>query len=250
MKKMTKSSNKIFIFFFFITTFLNASPIVDIETVRQSGEIGKFKNLEFSLTGSRGNEDRDDFDIGIALVDNSSSIEKLLVLERSERTKDDVVEDEATFFHSRLLWQSDKKYDFEAYLQSSENPFQSYKRRDLFGLGVRFSELKNIILSLSFLHENEESLLGDEKSTERASLYINRNISFENDSFLSGSMFFQPSLKDFSDDYKYSISLSYNIPVSENFLIKFKISESFDNDPPDLAEKSDQSFSTSFNYSF
>ena len=63
-------------------------------------------------------------------------------------------------------------------------------------------------------------------------------------------MFFQPSIKDFNEDYKYSISLSYNIPVSENFLIKFKISESFDNDPPDLAEKSDQSFSTSFNYSF
>ena len=62
--------------------------------------------------------------------------------------------------------------------------------------------------------------------------------------------FFSHLLNDFSDDYKYSISLSYNIPVSENFLIKFKISESFDNDPPDLAEKSDQSFSSSFIYSF
>ena len=76
---MTKSNKKIFILFFFVTTFLNASPIVDIETVRQSGEIGKFRNLEFSLASSRGNEDRDDFDIGIALVNNSSSIEKLLV---------------------------------------------------------------------------------------------------------------------------------------------------------------------------
>ena len=139
---MTKCNKKIFILFSFIATFINGSPIVDIESVRQSGEIGKFKNLEFSLTGSRGNEDRDDFDIGIALVNNSSSIEKLLVFERSERTKDDEVEDEATFFHTRLLWQSEKKYDYEAYLQSSENPFQSYKRRDLFGLGIRFSELK------------------------------------------------------------------------------------------------------------
>ena len=48
MNKMTKSNKKIFILFFFVTTFLNASPIVDIETVRQSGEIGKFRNLEFS----------------------------------------------------------------------------------------------------------------------------------------------------------------------------------------------------------
>ena len=233
-----------------ITSSLNASPIVDIEDIRKSGEIGKFKNFEFALNSSRGNEDRDDFDIGIALVNNSSTVEKLLVFEKSERTQNDVIEDEATFFHTRILWQTKMKYEFEAYLQSTENPFQSYKRRDLLGIGIRFSELKNIKLGLSLLYENEESLLGNEKSTERINLYLNREIGFENDSFLLGSMFFQPSLKDFTDDYKYSFSLSYNIPVSENFLIKFKISESFDNDPPDEAEKSDQSFVTSFNYSF
>ena len=172
------------------------------------------------------------------------------MFERSERTQDEIIEDEATFLHARVLWQSDRKYDFEAYLQSSENPFQSYKRRDLLGVGISFTELKSIKLGLSLLHENEESLLGNEKSTERFNLFLNRDINFNNDSFLTGSIFFQPSLSDFSDDYKYSISISYNVPVSENFSIKFKVSESFDNDPPDLAEKSDQSLSTSFIYSF
>ena len=248
---MINMHKKIFILLSFIViSFIDASPIVDIENVRQSGEIGTFKNFEFSLNSSRGNEDRDDFDLGIALVNNSSTIEKLLVFERSERTQDDIIEDEATFLHARVLWQSDRKYDFEAYLQSSENPFQSYKRRDLVGLGIRFTELKSIKLSLSLLYENEESLFGNEKSTERFNLFLNRDISFNNDSFLTGSIFFQPSLSDFSDDYKYSISISYNVPVSENFSIKFKVSESFDNDPPDLAEKSDQSLSTSFIYSF
>lgn len=248
---MINMHKKIFILLSFIViSFIDASPIVDIENVRQSGEIGKFKNFEFSLNSSRGNEDRDDFDLGIALVNNSSTIEKLLVFERSERTQDDIIEDEATFLHARVLWQSDRKYDFEAYLQSSENPFQSYKRRDLVGLGIRFTELKSIKLSLSLLYENEESLFRNEKSTERFNLFLNRDISFNNDSFLTGSIFFQPSLSDFSDDYKYSISISYNFPVSENFSIKFKVSESFDNDPPDLAEKSDQSLSTSFIYSF
>ena len=248
---MINMHKKIFILLSFIViSFIDASPIVDIENVRQSGEIGTFKNFEFSLNSSRGNEDRDDFDLGIALVNNSSTIEKLLVFERSERTQDDIIEDEATFLHARVLWQSDRKYDFEAYLQSSENPFQSYKRRDLLGVGIRFTELKSIKLGLSLLHENEESLLGNEKSTERFNLFLNRDINFNNDSFLTGSIFFQPSLSDFSDDYKYSISISYNVPVSENFSIKFKVSESFDNDPPDLAEKSDQSLSTSFIYSF
>ena len=84
----------------------------------------------------------------------------------------------------------------------------------------------------------KRAYLGMEKSTERFNLFLNRDINFNNDSFLTGSIFFQPSLSDFSDDYKYSISISYNVPVSENFSIKFKVLESFDNDPPDLAEKS------------
>ena len=67
------------------------------------------------------------------------------------------------------------------------------------------------------LYENEESLFRNEKSTERFNLFLNRDISFNNDSFLTGSIFFQPSLSDFSDDYKYSISISYNFPVSEGF---------------------------------
>jgi hypothetical protein len=230
---------------------INGSPIVDIENIRKSGEIGRFNNLEFALAGSRGNEERNDYDIGISLVNNSSTIERLFVYEKSERTNNDVIEDESTFLHARILWQiENSKYDFETYIQSSENPFQSYKRRDLFGVGVRFSQIQYIKLSLSLLHENEESLLGENKNTDRINLYAHKNIDFENDSFISFSTFFQPSLDDFSNDYKLSASLSYNVPVSENFLIKVKFTDSFDNDPPDFAEESDQSFVTSFNYSF
>ena len=99
---MINMHKKIFILLsFLVISYINASPIVDIENVRQSGEIGTFKNFEFSLNSSRGNEDRDDFDLGIALVNNSSAIEKfyklyiyLLVFERSERTQDEIIEDE------------------------------------------------------------------------------------------------------------------------------------------------------------
>ena len=100
------------------------------------------------------------------------------------------------------------------------------------------------------MHEDEESLDGVKKKTERVNLYLFKDFSFENSSFISISTFFQPSLNNFSDDYKYSLSLSYSIPVSERFFIDFKITESFDSDPPDFAKESDQSFVTNFNYSF
>jgi len=239
----------------FLTIFLylnaSASPIVDIENIRQSGEIGKFKNIAFALSGSRGNEDRDNLNLSLAFVNNSESTERLFVFEKSKRTTNDVVEQESSFLHARLLKQLENKtYDIETYIQNSENPFKRYKSRSLLGGGLRFDELEHILVSVSLLFEDEESLEGIQKSTERANLYLFKDFKFSNNSFISISSFFQPSLKDFSDDYKYSFTLNYFVPVSESFMINFKLSESYDNDPPDLAEKSDQSLITSFNYSF
>tara|TARA_Y100001934_G_scaffold189495_1_gene223428 strand:+ start:351 stop:1091 length:741 start_codon:yes stop_codon:yes gene_type:complete len=239
--------------FLIIFLYLNASasPIVDIENIRQSGEAGKLKNVAFALSGSRGNEDRDDYNISLTFVNNSENIERLFVFEKSKRTKDDVAEKESSFLHARLLRQLDNKpYDIETYIQNSENPFQRYKSRTLLGGGLRFDELEHILVSVSLLFEDEESLEGIQKSTERANLYLFKDFKFSNNSFISISSFFQPSLKDFSDDYKYSLTLNYSVPVSESFTINFKLSESYDNDPPDLAEKSDQALITSFNYSF
>ncbi len=242
-------------FFVFVISFListiHASPIVDIENVRKSGEVGKFRSIAFAFSGSRGNEDRNDLEINLSLANNSEKIERLFIFERSERDKDDITEDESTFLHARLLRQlNNKTFDFETYIQSSENPFQSYKSRNLVGAGLRFSELEKLLLSISLLHEDEESLLGIKKKTQRASVYLFKDFNFKNKSFVSISTFLQPSIKDFREDYKYSLSLNYSIPVSEQFVINFKLSESFDNDPPDLAKKSDQSFITSFSFSF
>ena len=115
-----------------------SQPIVNIENLRHSGEVGEFKSAGLSLNGSRGNEDRDDFKLNLAFTKNTENIESLITVSHSERTKDDVLEDKSSFFHSRLLFKSDKKYDFELYVQSSKNPFQSYKKRDLIGFGARF----------------------------------------------------------------------------------------------------------------
>ena len=127
-------------FFVFVISFListmHASPIVDIENVRKSGEVGKFRSIAFAFSGSRGNEDRNDLEINLSLANNSEKIERLFIFERSERDKDDITEDESTFLHARLLRQlNNKAFDFETYIQSSENPFQSYKSRNQVGAG-------------------------------------------------------------------------------------------------------------------
>ena len=230
---------------------ISAAPIVDIEDIRRSGEVGSFKDLSFALSGSRGNENRDDIDLSLSFVNNNLNSEKLFVYEKSERTKDELVEDESSFMHARILWKNtDKPFNLETYFQNSENPFQRYKKREIYGFGVRFSDLKRLKLGLSLLNENEKSLSDITKKTNRINIYLFKKFNFENDTSLSITTFVQPSIDEISDDYKYSISASYRINISEQFSIKFKLSESYDSDPPDLADESDQAFVTSFNYSF
>ena len=64
--------NKILLLTFLIAALqISASPIANIEDVRRSNEVGSFRDIEFAFSGTRGNEERDDYDIGIALVKNS-----------------------------------------------------------------------------------------------------------------------------------------------------------------------------------
>ena len=227
-----------------------SQPIVNIENLRHSGEIGEFKSVGLSLNGSRGNEDRDDFKLNLSYTKNNDNIESLITLSHSERTKDDVLEDKSSFFHSRLLFKSDKSYDYELYVQSSKNPFQSYKKRDLLGFGMRFDLTKKSKIGLSLLHEKEESLKGINKETDRVNLYLYRELELQNDNFLSTSLFYQPSIKELSSDYKISALISLNMPLSEKILIQIQISTAMDNDPPDISKKSNHSFSTNFRYVF
>ena len=225
-----------------------SQPIVDIEELRHSDEIGYFGSASLNLDSSRGNENRDDFNITLAFAKNNESIESLLAFNKSERTKDNVTEDESTFGHARILWKLDKTFDLETYIQSTENPFQSYKQRNLIGIGVRFKDIDKYKIGLSILREKEETLTGVKKDTDRLNIYVHRQAKFKNKMSLNASLFFQPSIDEASADFKASLLLSLNIPISKKFNIQIQFAESFDKDPPELADELDQSFSTNFIY--
>ena len=134
--------------------------------------------------------------------------------------------------------------------QSSKNPFQSYKKRDLFGIGLRFDLNEMSKIGLSLLHENEQSLEGINKKTDRVNLYLYKKIKLKNSNFFSASLFYQPSLNEFSSDYKVSALMALNIPLSEKILFEIQVSSALDNDPPDISKKSNHSFTTNFRYVF
>jgi putative salt-induced outer membrane protein YdiY len=65
---------------------------------------------------------------------------------------------------------------------------------------------------------------------------------------LKPTIYFQPSIDDFENDYKASIILALDFKVNENFKITMQYSSFHDSDPPMLAEKTDESISTMFSY--
>jgi putative salt-induced outer membrane protein YdiY len=71
---------------------------------------------------------------------------------------------------------------------------------------------------------------------------IAENISFD------PTIYFQPSIENFENDYKASMILALDFKVNENFKIRMQYSSFHDSDPPMLAEKTDDSISTMFSY--
>ena len=145
---------------------------------------------------------------------------------------------------------SEGNKNFETYIQSSRNPFQSYKKRNLIGFGYRFNISKDQKIGLSVMHEDEQSSGGSNKQVERLNLYFNKVFELEGENSLSTSLFYQPSLKDLETDYKVSALITLELPLSQNFSIEVQLSSAIDNDPPDLSEKSNHSLSTNFRYEF
>ena len=238
------------VLFSFFSSEIYSQAIVDIEQIRKNGEIGIFKSANLFLANSSGNEDRSDIKLGFNYVNNSDKNEFMMTINKSERKKDEAIEDEAFFTHIRYLKKlSNKNFDIEGYIQRSENPFQSYSMRDIAGIGLRFKIFEDSRFGISLLDEKEESLLGIKTNTTRLNFYLSKPLVIaEND--LNVSLFYQPKVNSFSEDYKTSLVATYKIEISELFNIKINYSNSLDSMPPDNAGKRDSSISTSFEYKF
>ena len=237
------------IFFYSLSTW--AQPIVSIEELRREGEIGNFLSSSLNLSGSSGTEERENIDFSFAANKNTDEIESLIFINFQERSKNNEIEDEANFIHTRLLFKSDRLYNWEIYTQHSENPFQLYKKRNLVGGGVRFKLEQKKRLGLSILRENEKSLINDiEIETDRVNVYFTNALSIQENINFNYSLFFQPSIDAFSDDYKLSTLMQIEFVVNESFSINFNLGHAKDTDPPLLANETDTSYGTEFRFNF
>ena len=222
--------------------------IVNIEDLRREGEVGFFTNISANLNASRGNRDRDFYSVQLRFDNNSMDAESFLILQQSERKSNEKLMDESTFMHGRYIFVGEEASNWEVFAQYSENPFRNYKKRSVLGGGLRYELSDSARLGVGLLNEDETDLTGKSKTTERLGFYIHNSFEVAENIFLKPTVYFQPGIDDFENDYKASIILALDFNVNENFKITMQYSSFHDSDPPMLAEKADESISTMFSY--
>ena len=241
---------KFFSIFAMCITSLNilGQAIVNIEDLRREGEVGFFTNISANLNASRGNRDRDFYSVQLRFDNNSEDAESFLILQQSERKSNEKLMDESTFMHGRYIFVGEEASNWEVFAQYSENPFRNYKKRSVLGGGLRYELSDSARLGVGLLNEDETDLTGKSKTTERLGFYIHNSFEVAENIFLKPTVYFQPGIDDFENDYKASIILALDFNVNENFKITMQYSSFHDSDPPMLAEKADESISTMFSY--
>ena len=225
-----------------------AQAIVNIEDLRREGEVGFFTSISANLYAARGNRDRDYYSAQLRFDNNSEKSESFLILQQSERKSNDKLMDESTFMHGRYIWVGDEAINWEVFAQYSENPFRNYKKRSVLGGGLRYELSKSARLGAGLLNEEETDLTGQSKTTDRLGFYLHNSFEVAENISFKPTVYFQPSLDDFENDYKASMILALDFKVNENFKITMQYSSFYDSDPPLLAEKTDESISTMFSY--
>ena len=227
---------------------LMGQAIVNIEELRREGEIGFFTNISAGLDASRGNRDRDYYSLRIRFDNNSEAAESFLILQQTERKSNDIVMDKSKFIHGRYIFIGEDTLHWEVFAQYSENPFRNYKKRSVLGSGLRFELSKSGRLGAGLLNEEETDLTGKSKITERLGFYFHTDFDIAENISFDPTIYFQPSIENFENDYKASMILALDFKVNENFKIRMQYSSFHDSDPPLLAEKTDDSISTMFSY--
>ena len=240
-------------YFLILAVFLNSEnavgqAIVNIEDDRREGEIGFFANIGAKLDASRGNRDRDFYSLKFRFDNNSEAVESFLIFQQSERKSNSKVIDDSTFMHGRYIFVGEKNVNWELFAQYSENPFRNYKKRSVLGGGIRYEISSSARFGGGLLSEDETDLSSLSKTTERFGFYLHNSFSVAENISFSPTIYFQPSINDFENDYKASIILAWIFKVNENLNISMQYSSFHDSNPPMLAEKSDESISTMFSY--
>ncbi|MDP6917115.1 MAG: DUF481 domain-containing protein [SAR86 cluster bacterium] len=235
---------------FIFPNLLTAEAIVNVEDSRKEGQVGFFSKVSVALNGTRGNVHSNFYSVNLRLDNNSENLESFLIMQKSQRKRNQALMADSSFVHGRLIFINDSKYSTEVFIQQGKNPFRRYAQRNVLGVGTRIALSETSRLGLGVLYEDEEDLQALSTETERLAVYYHDKFNVSENIDLNTTLYYQPSFNEYKNDYKASFITSFDFTVNENVKISLVYSGFYDSAPPVGAIGHDEQLSTNFSYSF
>ena len=225
------------------------SQIVDIETSRKEDLVGTKISLNLGFDGSSGTVDRTNYSIGTRFDFNNEVWNRFLIFNYSRREKDERINEDNTFLHVRFARKLSSIIAAEFFIQTNEKPLEKIEERNLIGIGLRLSPIKNLRLGVGLFDENEKRINLDERNTVRANTYLNYLFNISNNTSINTLIYFQPDVEDFSE-IRSLLRLSLKVKATDNFFININYEYVHDSSPPIGTDKKNSKYGFKIGYEF
>ena len=225
------------------------SQIVDIETSRKEDLVGTKISLNLGFDGSSGTVDRTNYSIGTRFDFNNEVWNRFLIFNYSRREKDERINEDNTFLHLRFARKLSSIIAAEFFIQTNEKPLEKIEERNLIGIGLRLSPIKNLRLGVGLFDENEKRINLDERNTVRANTYLNYLFNISNNTSINTLIYFQPDVEDFSE-IRSLLRLSLKVKATDNFFININYEYVHDSSPPIGTDKKNSKYGFKIGYEF
>lgn len=225
------------------------SQIVDIETSRKEDLVGTKISLNLGFDGSSGTVDRTNYSIGTRFDFNNEVWNRFLIFNYSRREKDERINEDNTFLHLRFARKISSIIAAEFFIQTNEKPLEKIEERNLIGIGLRLSPIKNLRLGVGLFDENEKRINLDERNTVRANTYLNYLFNISNNTSINTLIYFQPDVEDFSE-IRSLLRLSLKVKATDNFFININYEYVHDSSPPIGTDKKNSKYGFKIGYEF
>ena len=225
------------------------SQIVDIETSRKEDLVGTKISLNLGFDGSSGTVDRTNYSIGTRFDFNNEVWNRFLIFNYSRREKDERINEDNTFLHLRFARKISSLIAAEFFIQTNEKPLEKIEERNLIGMGLRLSPIKNLRLGVGLFDENEKRINLDERNTVRANTYLNYLFNISNNTSINTLIYFQPDVEDFSE-IRSLLRLSLKVKATDNFFININYEYVHDSSPPIGTDKKNSKYGFKIGYEF
>lgn len=240
---------------------LPASAIVNVENMRVGPAApGLSGNLDLSLSGKRGNTNKDEYGVDGRIQNNSDNVTNFIVASYDYGEVSNVANTDKSFLHGRHVDQFQPRRAWEAFVQAEKNEFARLSFRGLTGGGLRFTlaekpEQLGLYLGAGAYWSREtldqRSGLTDHGTEEfsRANFYLVYKHKLNSQLSLISTTYYQPRLSE-GGDFRALEQAGLAVKMTENLSIKLSLDITHDSRPPQSIDKTDTSYNTSLSYQF